>query len=310
MEVVIFMKKTEHNYFKTLIFILVVTSIFIFTCFFTFKDKNKETKTIFLNHYGDIKIVESVENVMSLGLIVYNFNNDYKDTNIKSHSLRFDNEYIEILDYDFVDANLRFKDAKLFYLNITYKMNEYKHYNIDDSIFEVNNIYIQDDIFNIGNLFFFPVANNYNENEELYIESVSAMSSGIGLKPFYANLVNNTSKSIIIRDIDLKHFNDFKPKLNLGNNNITKEDISINNIEIKEDSSTLLSIDFNHAPNDKYDVFYFTPVLEYLDSKNESKNLFFDYFVSGLMLDKKELKIIIDKYKELNTSTLANISIH
>lgn len=292
------MKRIETLNFKFIIFIIIIVLIIITNFYFILENKNKDTRIMFLKSYGDIKVVENMDNSMSLGLIIYDYDYTYNQNQVKVQNLKFENNDIKILDYDFVDSGLKYKNAKLFYLNITYNLNKNNLDYINNSVFEINNIYIGDKNFEIGNLFFFPVPNNYNEIEDLNIESVSAMSPGIGLKKFFANLNNNTSDNISIQSIDLKHFNNFKAIFTLNNNNKISQSYSANDFEIKDNSEALLNIEFNHIP-DEYDVFYFTPILKYFDSQNKLQNLYFDYLVSGLMLDKEDLKIIINKYDEL-----------
>lgn len=283
------MEKSKQGTLKFIILFFIVTILTISFIYYIISDKKKDMEVTFLNSYGDIKLTEGEDNVLSLGLIVDNFDSNYELKNVQSGTLKFDNDNIEILDYKFVDADIKYKNAKLFYLEIDYTL---KVKELDNnSLFEVNNIYINDNIFEIGKLYFFNVPSNYNDFKELTIDKVSAMSSGLGLKDFFTDLSNNTKTNIILKKIDLKHFNKLSPKITLDGKQEKIYDIP----NLKSNSITSLNIQFNNKLMNEYDVFYFSPTIEYFDSKDNLRSLYFDYFVSGLMLDKKDFEVLVNK---------------
>lgn len=292
------MKKLAVNKYNILIIIIIIMSLMLFISLFNFNNKHKDEdeEIIFLKNYGDIKVIEDTDNVMSLGVIVYNYNVKDKQNDVKTNNVKFNNENIEVLDYDFVDSDVNFENARLFYLNINYKLNKDDSDNTYDSEFNVNNIQIGNSSFEIGDLYFFPVPKNYNENEDLSIDSVAAMSPGIGLKKFFSSLNNNTKDDIYLNKVDVKHFNNIIAQFILDDNRKTTKNYASDDLKIKGNSTSSFDIEFHDNLNNKYDVFYVSPVLEYIDSKKQVEYLYFDYFVSGLMLDKKDLKILLDKY--------------
>lgn len=305
----------------SLCFVLWLTAVFCITS--CAPKAQEDMKLVFLKSYGDIKAVEGDKNGICLSLILYHYDDRFEKKEVVSDNgifgsllskfgigeqvlvqtfpdVSFVSDDIEVVSYKLMDTGTRNKDARLFNLDIFYKLNG----KTDAATYEVNRIRINDREFDIGSLYFFPVSGDENKDGDLVLKSVSAAVFGTGLKDFLAELGNDTQEDIVLEEVDLRHFEDFKAKFILGDGGRTTESDSAKGLKIGARSVGELRVEFTKAP-EGYDVFYVSPVIRYYDTKKELKEIPIEYFLSGSIMDEKELGEAADKYR-MSGETLAD----
>ncbi len=270
--------------------IILIVAIFLAGYgFVSFKQTEKELdlyEVEFLSCFGDISCDVNADNYLTLGLVVRtklnNISKIIEQLN-DGGEVKFDNDAILIKDFEFIDGKTKDKNIKYLTLNIIFDVDT-------NNEFEAKKIFIGENPYEIGTLFFIPT--DFVNSGELELRSAAGLCLGRGLEDYYVTLDNKGEETLEVGSIDTRRFENHISKVLVERDENVIETKAPNfSFLLKEKEKDVeVTVCFDSAELSDYDVFYFSPSMVYHSIDGEQHRLDLNYYISGLMLSKDDLK--------------------
>ncbi|MDD4843031.1 MAG: hypothetical protein PHU31_01685 [Anaerotignum sp.] len=270
--------------------IILIVAIFLAGYgFVSFKQTEKELdlyEVEFLSCFGDISCDVNADNYLTLGLVVRTkLNNISKivERLNDSEEVKFDNDTILIKDFEFIDGKTKDKNIKYLTLNIIFDVDS-------NNEAEAKKIFIGENPYEIGTLFFIPT--EFVNDGDLGISRVDGSSYGPDLDEYQVVLENNSEETLEVDSIDTRRFEDHISKIlvNRDENVIEAKAPNFGFVLREKGKNMGVIVCFDSANLTDYRVFYFSPSILYHSKGGKEQRLDLHYYISGLILDEKDLR--------------------
>lgn len=277
---------------KKISIIIIIAAIFLAGYqFVSYKQTEKELglyEVEFLRCFGDISCYDNQDNNITLGLVVRtNLNNISKiiEQLNDSGELKFDNDAIQIKDYQFISGEIKDKKIKYVTLYLTYSVENKRAKTV-----EANKIFISEKPYEIGTISFIPT--EFVNDGDLDISRVSGSSYGSDLDEYQVVLENNGGETLEVESIDTRRFENHISKILVGRDkNAVETKVPNFGFVLREKEKDVdLNVCFDSTDLTEYRVFYFSPSILYHAKGGEEHRLDLHYYISGLILNEEDLR--------------------